>query len=64
MFTDDQVKLMRKIGLNLNFECLSDDDWVLIEETVGDYLILQCLGEDYTPNEEGMICYSILDLLP
>ena len=46
MFNDAQLKLMRKIGLHLDFECLSDDDWILIEETVGDYLTLQCLDKD------------------
>ena len=28
---------MQKIGLCLDFEHLSDDDWILIEEKVGDY---------------------------
>ncbi len=62
-FSEEQITFMRSIGLNLDFNNLSDDDWVNIEDTVGDYLTLQCLDEDYKPNDEGMMCYSILDSL-
>lgn len=64
VFNEKQINLMQKIGLHLDFEHLSDDDWVLIEEKVGDYYNLNTLDEDYKPNAEGRICESILDNLP
>lgn len=45
------------IGINPN----SDLD--TIEDKVGDYLTLKCLDENYNPNEEGLMCQSILDYI-
>lgn len=67
MFNATQIKLMRKIGLKMdlaNPDRLSDNEWVLIEKKVGDYLNSKCLDIDYKPNSEGIVCYSILDMLP
>lgn len=64
MFSNEQLKLMRKIGLNLDFNNLSDDDWVNIEAKVSDYYMQFCLDKNYFPNREGTICESILDNLP
>jgi len=36
MFTDKQIEFMRNIGLYLDFSNLSGDDYVLIEDKVGD----------------------------
>ena len=56
---------MKKIGVPVrDYQRLTDDDWIAIENYVGDYLTLQCLDERYNPNEEGIMCYSILDSLP
>ena len=63
--TDEQIEFMKKIGVPVrDYRHLSDDDWVTIEDYVGDYLTLQCLDDKYNPNEEGQMCYSILDSLP
>lgn len=62
MFSEEQIKLMKKIGLNLDFDNLSGDDWVVIEDAVGDYLTLKCLDSDYNPNDDGIICEKILDI--
>lgn len=66
MFTDAEIKLMKRLGLKADFQNLDwdDDDWITIEETVGDYLTLQCLDENYYPDADGIICESILDKLP
>ena len=63
--TKEQIAFMKKIGVPVrDYNNLSDDDWIAIENYVGDYLTLQCLDEKYNPNEEGKMCYSILDSLP
>ena len=55
--TEKQKSLLKKIGVDIN----ADVD--IIEEAVGDYLNLHCLDKNYKPNEEGLICESILDSL-
>lgn len=62
MFSDEQILLMNKIGLDLDFDNLTDDDWCDIEDKIGDYLTLKCLDADYNPNNEGLMCESILDI--
>ena len=52
---EKQILLLKKIGVDINAE----PD--ILEEAVGDYLNLHCLDENYKPNEEGLICESILD---
>ena len=66
MFTEDEIQLMKKIGLDCDFNSLSDEDdyWAAIEEKVGDHLILHCLDKDYDPDPDGLLCKSILDKLP
>ncbi|MBQ3462693.1 MAG: hypothetical protein IJH36_06190 [Clostridia bacterium] len=57
IINEQQKILLEKIGIDIN----SSDD--LIEQAVGDYLNLHCLDENYEPNEEGLICESILDMI-
>lgn len=66
MFSPEEIKLMQTIGLNYDFNNLTEDDdcWAEIEEKVGDFLTLECLGEDYKPNDNGIICKSILNKVP
>lgn len=66
MFTDNEVNLMRAIGLDCDFNALSEDDdyWAEIEDKVGEYLTLKCLDDDYEPDANGVICESILDKMP
>lgn len=63
IFTVQQVQMMKRIGLSLDFDSLSEDDYVKIEETVGDYLERYGLDEKYQPNKDGRICEAILDRL-
>ena len=57
---------MQRIGLDCDFQNLDKDDayWSEIEDAVGEYLVLNCFDEDYKPNEEGLLCESILDKIP
>lgn len=66
MFTDEEIELMKSIGLDCDFQNLSEDDdyWADIEEAVGDELTLNCLDEDYAPDERGIICRGILNKIP
>ncbi len=54
---EEQLNLLKKLDINAN------DDLEIIEEKIGDYLNLHCLDENYMPNEDGLICESILDYI-
>ncbi len=62
VLTEDELKLLKKIGANYDFsKQLNDDDGIELEEMVGDYLV-RCLdGKGKVVNPEAEICYSILD---
>lgn len=64
MFSDEQINYMRGLGLNFDFSNLTDDEWIAIEDTVGDRLTYAGLKEDYSFNDEGKMCMSILNMLP
>lgn len=55
--TEEQKKFLLSIGVN------PKEDLDIIEDKVGDYLTLKCLDENYNPNEEGLMCQSILDYI-
>lgn len=61
MLRNNQIKFLKLNGINLDFNNLSDDDIVSIEEKASD--ILQTCGFDkkYEPNAKGEMCESILD---
>lgn len=63
MFDQEQRKYMIKIGLNLDFDDLSDDDIVKIDDVVGDRLMMVGFDENYEPNWDGRMCESILDVI-
>lgn len=63
MFDEKQIEFMKKIGISINFDNITNDDFVAIEETVSEYLQVNGFGEDYTPTSEGKMCESILDML-
>lgn len=63
VFTEKEKSFMRECGMNLDFDNLSDDDYVEIEEVIGNKLTLECLDDDYNPNEDGLLCEEILDKL-
>lgn len=57
-----EIELLNKIGLNYDFsKRLSLEQVIMLEDKVGNYLTSECLDEEYEPNEEGEICYAILD---
>ena len=66
MFSDEEIALMRSLGLDCDFNSLSEEDdyWADIEEKVGDFLTLKCLDEHYEPDNNGIRCESILNKIP
>jgi len=54
---------MKEIGIDVDFDNLSDDDYVLIEETVADEYEIRGLDKNYNPTEFGRMCESILDMM-
>lgn len=62
-FTDEEIEFMKSSGLNFDFNNLSEDEWIAIEDRVGDELTLKGLDLDYYPNKTGKMCYRILDKL-
>ena len=55
--SEKQISFLLSIGINPN------DELDVIEDKVGDYLTLNCLDENYNPNDEGIMCESILDYI-
>lgn len=64
MFTEKQIAYMRSIGLNIDFEHISGEDWVKIEDMVGNRLMDCGFDDDYEPNQDGLMCESIIDVIP
>ena len=66
LFTTKEIALMRKAGINLDFEhpeSISDDEWIYVEETIGDWLVVYELDENYFPTPDGAMCEDILEKL-
>ncbi len=63
MFTENQIKFMRSLGIEVDFDNLSDNDLVQIEERVGNELQRSGFGIDNTITDTGKLCESILDKL-
>lgn len=53
---------MKEIGISIKFSNISDDH-VAIEEKASEYLQKKGFNGDYSPNEDGKMCESILDML-
>lgn len=63
MFTEKQIDFIRSLGLEVDFNNLSDDSLIQIEESVANEL--QQSGFDVGDNitDVGKMCESILDEL-
>lgn len=62
-FTDEQIAFIKEIGIDVDFDNLSDADLDAIEEAVTDEYQIRGLGKDYEPTETGLMCESILDIM-
>lgn len=64
MFNQEQILYMQSIGLHLDFDHLSGEDFATIEDTVADCLQKVGFDKDHNVTPEGTLCESILDALP
>lgn len=62
-FTNKELAFMESLGLDYDFNNLTDDEWVELEDTVATKLETEGLNELYEPNEIGLICEEILSKL-
>ena len=62
-FSEQQIAFMKEIGIDVDFDKLTDEDMVLIEDKVASELETKGFDEDYEPTETGRMCESILDIL-
>lgn len=63
MFNNKQKEFMKEIGISVNFDHLTDDDYIAIEETVSEWLQKNGFDMGYNPTDDGLMCESILDEL-
>ncbi|MBE5813971.1 MAG: hypothetical protein E7320_02025 [Clostridiales bacterium] len=64
MFSEAEKVFLKSIGINANFDTISDDEFATIEEKVSEHLQKRGFDEEYEPTKEGLMCESILDKLP
>ena len=63
-FTENQIKFMKSIGVSVpSFQTLSASDVEQIEDKVSEHLQIKGFNADYSINESGKMCESILDIL-
>lgn len=62
-FSEQQIAFMKEIGIDVDFDKLTDEDMVIIEDKVANELETKGFDEDYEPTEIGKMCESILDIL-
>lgn len=66
MFTKREITLMHQAGIKLDFshtENFSDDDWIHIEDVIGEWIQLHCYCDGYDLTPDGLICLDILEKL-
>ena len=65
-FTEQEIAFIQKIGVKLDFshpETISDDEWIDLEEAIGNRLVVYELDENYFPTPDGVLCEDILEKL-
>lgn len=63
MFSKKDIEFMQSIGIKADFENLSDDMLVKIEDIVSEELQESGFDENYKITDRGKMCESILDKL-
>lgn len=63
MFDDKQISFMQSLGLGFDFDNLSDDNLVQIEDFVAEKLQISGFDTHYNLTDIGKMCESILDKL-
>ena len=63
MFNEKQRQFIQSLGLKLDFDNLTDDDLVKIEDAVAEKLQQSGFNAAYDTTSVGKMCESILDEL-
>lgn len=63
MFSKKQVEFMKSIGIDIDYENISDNDMEKIEDVISQTLQESGFDKDYNITEIGKMCESILDNL-
>ncbi|MCM1112584.1 MAG: hypothetical protein NC399_04960 [Muribaculum sp.] len=63
MFSDKQIEFMKSIGVSVDFNNLSDNAFVKIEDIVSEKLQKSGFDREDKITEIGIMCESILDML-
>lgn len=63
MFNKNEIDFMKSLGINVNFESLSEDTLVEIEDVVSEKLQKSGFDKDYNMTPDGKMCETILDKL-
>ncbi|HHZ05808.1 MAG TPA: hypothetical protein GX401_03300 [Clostridiales bacterium] len=63
VFTAEQIEFIKSLSLKPDFENLTDDDLVQIEEVIGEKLQKSGFDRNYEVTAVGRMCESILDRL-
>lgn len=63
MFSQKQIEFMKNIGLDFDFNALSDDEYIKIAESVANELGYRGFDKNYESTDIGKMCESILDKL-
>ena len=63
-FSPEQIEFIESLNIKVkSFAHLSDEELNIIEEKVSDYLQRHGFDEAYAPNDVGLLCESIIDIL-
>lgn len=63
-WTDSQAALLRRVLPHIDpMGDLDDDTVILMTEEIGHYLVLHGVDAQDEPNDEGLLCESIIDRL-
>jgi len=63
MFSQQQIEFMKEVGLDFDFQNLSDEEYVQIEDVVGNIYTSELQAHEKETTETVLMCESILDRL-
>lgn len=63
MFTQEQIAFMKSIGLEMNFSDLSEEDYIRIEDAVGDVYTAEAQEHENETTSVILLCEAILGQL-
>lgn len=63
MFTEEEIEVMKSLGLDCDFNHLPGDNpyWDVIDEVVKDELMYDGFNEKYEPTKTGVLCEGLID---